>query len=277
MRISIVFVIIWILGFETPGQTPRFDRFDISTGLSQNNINGLVIDDVGNVWVGTLDGLNRYNGYEFDVFKPLAGEGGHISGNHVIDMGEGLDGDVWITTRDGMLNRFEPGRGQFIQYGDSVFQESEIYSVRNLIQINDSLLFYSHDAFVGVLNIYQNVCKTKKAPGFVHGITAKGDSAIIHGSFGLVYVKPFSSGKETTIQFSPIAEAPCYHLHRSDNDWYAVTEQGISCFDASFTEKKTVVMFDQVELFNLHLSIVLPCRAKLFGWAMTISWFGLRR
>lgn len=49
----------------------RFDRYAIEDGLSQSSVTGVVQDNLGFIWVATQDGLNRYDGYDFLVFKSI--------------------------------------------------------------------------------------------------------------------------------------------------------------------------------------------------------------
>ncbi len=48
----------------------RFDRIGIEQGLSQSSVNVIFQDSRGFLWYGTQDGLNRYDGYTFKVYKP---------------------------------------------------------------------------------------------------------------------------------------------------------------------------------------------------------------
>ena len=56
-------------------------NYSIEDGLSNNKINALFQDSEGYLWIGTKDGLNRYNGYEFDIFKNHYGDTNTISDN----------------------------------------------------------------------------------------------------------------------------------------------------------------------------------------------------
>jgi signal transduction histidine kinase/DNA-binding response OmpR family regulator/ligand-binding sensor domain-containing protein len=268
-RIINSILLLLLFAVNISGQTPRFDRFDISTGLSQNNINGLVIDDIGNVWTGTLDGLNRYNGYEFEVFKPLAGEPGHISGNHIIAMGKGLNGDVWITTRDGVLNQFDAVSQQFVQYGDHLFREVDIYPFRDLVQSSDSLLWFSDGEFVGLLNTEQKICQKFEAPDFVHGIAVKGDSVVIYGGFGINYLKPEYNGKETIIKSFPLNDFSCYHLKQENGRWYATTQEDISVLNEQLSGKMAIVTYEELGLAGFQ-----PSSVNSFAVQQESFWFG---
>ena len=78
-------------------------------GLSQNSVNQILLDSDGYLWFGTQDGLNRYNGYEFEIFRPDPDDSLSISDNFIIQMVEDPQGRLWISTRAGInvMNREE--------------------------------------------------------------------------------------------------------------------------------------------------------------------------
>ena len=64
-------IILLLLNFGLKAQLNqyRFSRIDISKGLSNNEVNSILKDERGFLWFGTRSGLDRYDGYEFKVFK----------------------------------------------------------------------------------------------------------------------------------------------------------------------------------------------------------------
>ena len=58
--------------FPLPGinSTLRFEHLGLADGLSQSIIHAILQDHFGFLWVGTEDGLNRYDGYEFKIYRP---------------------------------------------------------------------------------------------------------------------------------------------------------------------------------------------------------------
>ncbi|MCX7985942.1 MAG: ATP-binding protein [Bacteroidales bacterium] len=84
-----------------------FSRLDINNGLSQNHINCIFKDSRGFIWIGTMSGLNRYDGNTFKVYKHSASDSTSISDNFVISITQGADGLFWIGTRNS-FNIYDP-------------------------------------------------------------------------------------------------------------------------------------------------------------------------
>ena len=95
-------------------QEPRieFERVSITQGLSQSEVNCILRDRQGFMWFGTQDGLNRYDGYTFTVYRHNPSDSNSISDNYVTALAEDRGGNLWIGTQNG-LNEFDPGRGRF--------------------------------------------------------------------------------------------------------------------------------------------------------------------
>src|SRR5574339_416633 len=89
-----------------PGSIVRFEHLSIEDGLSQNA--GLTIfqDSRGYLWIGTQDGLNRYDGYGFKIFKHDPDDPTSLSHNSILAVAEDTNGYLWIGTWGGGLNRF---------------------------------------------------------------------------------------------------------------------------------------------------------------------------
>ncbi|MFH1524330.1 MAG: two-component regulator propeller domain-containing protein [Chloroflexota bacterium] len=99
-----------------PGVSIRFEHLMVDDGLSQNTILALLQDRRGYLWIGTQDGLNRYDGYTFTQFKNDPQNPNSISYNSVIALYEDVDGYLWVGTWGGGLNRYDPDTGNFSRY-----------------------------------------------------------------------------------------------------------------------------------------------------------------
>lgn len=93
----------------------RFDHLGLEQGLSQSTVTCMLKDSRGFLWVGTEDGLNRYDGYSFKVFKPRPGDPASLSSAQVWSLCESRDGSLWVGTYNG-LNRFDRTTETFTCY-----------------------------------------------------------------------------------------------------------------------------------------------------------------
>lgn len=113
---SILFVLATL---QVHGQSLFFRNIDRSTGLSHDKVNCIIQDKRGFLWIGTEDGLNRYDGRRFQVYRRNPLDSSSLSGNIISDIHEDVDGVLWIATADGGLCRFDyrlPNEEQFRQF-----------------------------------------------------------------------------------------------------------------------------------------------------------------
>ncbi|HNI09979.1 MAG TPA: two-component regulator propeller domain-containing protein, partial [bacterium] len=87
MKKHIAQLIVWICwsGTIVLAQSDRikFERLSIGEGLSQSKVFSIYQDHKGFLWIGTMDGLNRYDGYGFTVFRHDPRDSTTISENYV--------------------------------------------------------------------------------------------------------------------------------------------------------------------------------------------------
>ena len=110
-------ILIPVLAFPTLvlSQGLRFDHIGTQNGLSQINVTCIIQDDRGFIWVGTDDGLNRYDGYQFIIYRNNPKDSNSISNNFIGDIIQDHQGNIWITTKNG-LNKLDTKTGMFVRY-----------------------------------------------------------------------------------------------------------------------------------------------------------------
>ncbi len=113
----LLFVFILNLSAILHAQTPtaNFQRISLEAGLSSSSVNSIVQDQKGFLWLGTNEGLNKYDGYGVTVFKHDPDDSLSLSHNGIIRLYADRAGILWVCTRGG-LNRFDPVREIFIRY-----------------------------------------------------------------------------------------------------------------------------------------------------------------
>ena len=115
----ILFIQSFILGDPISAQESEqitFNRITtenikIEKGLSQNSVFCILQDQLGYIWFGTWDGLNKYDGYNFYFYNINNG----LSGQTINSLFEDKKGVIWIGTDKG-LNKFDRKKQSFTQY-----------------------------------------------------------------------------------------------------------------------------------------------------------------
>lgn len=79
-----------------------FYNLTASDGLSQTSINCIYQDSSDYIWIGTKNGLNRYNGYEFEIYNKGFREKRNIIDSQIICLNEDKNNNLWVGTLDGL-------------------------------------------------------------------------------------------------------------------------------------------------------------------------------
>ncbi len=92
---------------------PRFVRIGVANGLSDHTVTSILQDSMGYMWFGTSNGLNRYDGTGFTVYKHEDGDPTSISDSYILSIYEDSKGTLWVGTQQGGLNRFNREENTF--------------------------------------------------------------------------------------------------------------------------------------------------------------------
>lgn len=105
----IISVIVIINQVEVLAYTKNMNFRNITNedGLSQATVETIIQDKQGYIWIGTNDGLNRYNGYDFKVFRHDEDIKNTITNNYIVDLQEDHYGNIWVGTANG-LSKINP-------------------------------------------------------------------------------------------------------------------------------------------------------------------------
>ena len=101
------------------GQRPRFERVSIEQGLSSSTVNCMLQDDQGFMWFGTEDGLNRYDGRAFTVYKRDPDDRHSLSKGMIDRIHEDRAGRLWVAGGfggDSSIDRYDRETGRFTHY-----------------------------------------------------------------------------------------------------------------------------------------------------------------
>ena len=113
---TIFFVQFYITLLIPQSDEFKFENLSIENGLSSNRVTSVIQDSKGFIWIGTEDGLNRFDGYTFKKYLNKRGDKNSLSNNYVWSLSEDEKGNIWIATNGGGLNRFDPVYQKFYHY-----------------------------------------------------------------------------------------------------------------------------------------------------------------
>lgn len=94
----------------------RFERLSTASGLSQSTIYKIIQDKKGFLWFATADGLNRYDGHNFKIFRNDPSDPSTLSGSDIFSIVEDDEGNIWVGTRSSGLNHLDLKTGKIIRF-----------------------------------------------------------------------------------------------------------------------------------------------------------------
>jgi signal transduction histidine kinase/ligand-binding sensor domain-containing protein/DNA-binding response OmpR family regulator len=219
----IIFLFMLLTGY---GQDIfRFERMGSEDGLSQNTAFSILFDSKGFMWIGTMNGLNRYDGYEFKIYRSSQENGNNFTNNRVTKLWEDRRGFIWMETYDGYYSFFNP--------------ESEVFT---------SLPYYEG---------------SEVRNGAMQFFLQYSNDIILLGSTvsGLYYLKYDPSGKTYKVrnysdkQTNPLTDRAIRFIHKDDsgNLWIGsekginfVAQKNLNLDDLSFDHQYTNILFTSI-------------------------------
>lgn len=124
---------------------PKITHLSTEHGLSQTTVNAITQDARGYIWLGTSDGLNRYNGYEVKVYKKQQSSDS-ISDDNIKSLRRDKYNRLWVGTKAG-LNLYHPKSDSF-----SLITGTQKLSIVSIHTIYDDLLLTSRNSGIFILN-----------------------------------------------------------------------------------------------------------------------------
>ncbi len=136
-----------------------------SNDISQNSILDIHRDKFGFIWFATQDGLNKYDGLQFEIFKHSESTPGTIPANHIQTIAEDKEGNIWLGTRVDGLSKYQRSDKKFRNYKHSPKNKNSLSSNK----INKVLIDHTGLIWIGTssgLNVYNE--KTKVFKKYYH-------------------------------------------------------------------------------------------------------------
>lgn len=276
--ISVIFDISKI--YSNAIENINFRNIGIKEGLSQATAEVIYQDSRGYIWIGTADGLNRYNGYEFKIYKYSEDSNNSITSNSIEDIAEDKNGDIWVTTSNG-VNKIDKVTDKITNYTDysqggslSNFNATEILITEEnkiIVGTTNGLNIYDEktDKFVRVLEK-----ETDLTSQFIYSLGSDDEGNIWIGtSNGLdkiskefKSIKQYNNDEENAISDSAIYNIIC---DKNGDMWIGTANSGLVKIDKKTEEIKQYKnkINDETSLCNNHIK-------EIFIDSNDVMWIG---
>ncbi|MBI9071045.1 MAG: hypothetical protein JEY94_05580 [Melioribacteraceae bacterium] len=150
----LIFLLIMLTSFSK-GEEVKFERVSVDKGLSHSSVFAIHQDSKGFLWFGTQNGLNKYDGYEFKIYRNDPDYLGSISHNTIFSITEIKSGEILIGTLGGGLNIFNPVTESFTHFVNDENNPMSISNnnVRCIMEDSEGTIWVGTDNGLNVFNL----------------------------------------------------------------------------------------------------------------------------
>ncbi|HRG58894.1 MAG TPA: two-component regulator propeller domain-containing protein [Bacteroidia bacterium] len=151
----VTFLFLGIAGYSQNGESSsnqinyKFKNFGTKDGLSLSSANCVIEDRFGIIWVGTADGLFKFNGYHFEAIKFNPEDETSLSGNIINCLLEDKEGNIWVGTDNGGLCMYKRKTKNFYRVPKLLWKKEffKIQSISSIMQDSNGNIWFSNSQF----------------------------------------------------------------------------------------------------------------------------------
>lgn len=138
--IASLILLLWTSSF---GQDYQWKNWTVEDGLSNAGVNHILQDSYGLIWIATEHGLNRFDGYNFTIYRYSPFDKNSIGANYIEHVKEDKEGNIWAALSVGGLSKWNRTTNQFTYYGlDSNSTQKNSY-VEDMIWDSDGRMLFT--------------------------------------------------------------------------------------------------------------------------------------
>ncbi len=105
-----------LAAFDAAGKLVRFEHLATNQGLSHSGITAITQDQQGFIWLGTPEGLNRFDGYDVEIYERVNGDDTALADDWIWSLAVDRTGMIWIGTNNGGVSRYDHASNSFTTY-----------------------------------------------------------------------------------------------------------------------------------------------------------------
>ncbi|MGE5341934.1 MAG: two-component regulator propeller domain-containing protein [Candidatus Omnitrophota bacterium] len=242
--------LLWPLKLQATDPPPiEFEVISYQQGLSQNTVTSILQDRDGFMWIATQNGLNKYDGYKFTVFRRNLNDNNSLSSNHVTVLMQDRDGILWAGTLSGGLNRIDRTTMQFTHYRHSPQNPNSLSSnsITALIQDRNGGIWIGTAEGLDLLDPLTGRLRHYKHTGdSLHSISENIITCLTEDKYGNIWIGTangldcLDTSRNTFNHYTDDPQTPfplssrkirAIVEDRNHRLWVGTTDRGLNCFD----------------------------------------------
>lgn len=236
--LSVCLLFIPIYTLLAAGSPIHFKRLSVDDGLSQNTVLALTQDHNSKIWVGTVDGLNWYDGSRFVTFHKSQNDSTSLANNHVYSLCTDRKGTVWVGTLTG-LSRYNIVGNNFTNYSLPENRSVQVFAIEELEEKEQLLLGTN----VGLVLFDKETGRMKVLPHLngksVLSICRMNDGVLLGTSAGAYFY--YTRNGNVTQQLPQLKNeviSGIIYDPGTKYTWLSSLSNGVYCVDNNFQIKK---------------------------------------
>lgn len=264
---NIILMLLVMIPFNVFAEYEHFKLWDMSDGLSNNTVKSIAQDKLGFIWLGTFDGLCKFDGVDFTIFRHNPQDSLSIINNHIEVVATEED-ELWVGTERGL---------NYYSYKENCFHLCErtlptgerkgiTQSIKNIV-INEGKIFvltFSHELLVRIKGRVFEFCDYAKNIEWLSISAYKGGLLLGHATDGLYVIDP--DKKKILTHFPFISKMLSDCLYYSDNQDMIFLGYGIGCASQAFrVNKDNSIEKLKIEIPSNVKAIIDYKKETLFG------------
>jgi signal transduction histidine kinase/ligand-binding sensor domain-containing protein/CheY-like chemotaxis protein/AraC-like DNA-binding protein len=267
---AVICKIVWMVIFSvflyfrlilvSAQEVERFEHLDSEDGLSQNSVLSIFCDHKGFMWFGTWNGLNRYDGNNFKIFKSQIGKTNVLTNNRISKIWEDKRNFLWVQTYDGYYHYLNPENELFTTFPFYYLSEEEKNSVITCFhqENNDEIYIGSSNSGIYFLK-YNPLLNNYDVRHYLskggNSVTNNNISFIIHDRQNNKWIGT-RQGLNMLDYENPDVEYPGFHHYYNDINFTVATAiENIIWFG---TRNRGLIIYD----VNSDKFLTLPVKLK---------------
>ena len=173
--------------------TKKVMKYSLKDGLSFGIINSITQDNKGFMWFATDDGLNRFDGSNFKVFKSEPNNPYSLPSNYVQNIFKDTHGDIWISSRRGIY-KFDTKTERFSKFNPTGNRSDNLNFVTSIFENNKNQLWFSCGgsgfSYYDEKNRQYKIYNKHRLPGLSGTVVVN----VVEDSYGLLWVGTLDGG-----------------------------------------------------------------------------------